>query len=31
MAGVFAYVLFLSIFIGNAVGLFYILKAVKLI
>jgi hypothetical protein len=31
MAGAFAYVLFLSVFIGMAVGLFYILKTVKLI
>lgn len=31
MAGAFAYILFLGTFIGMAVGLFYILRAVKLI
>jgi hypothetical protein len=31
MLGIFAYVLFLGIFISTAVGLFYALKAAKLI
>ncbi|MGF1602722.1 MAG: cytochrome b6-f complex subunit PetL [Thermosynechococcaceae cyanobacterium] len=31
MLGIFAYILFLGIFSGTAVGLFYVLRAAKLI